>query len=132
MKRKLTKDLFAWLKEPDRLPLVLRGARQVGKTWLIKEFANLAELELYELNFERDPAAKDYFIDNDPQKILLRLQAHFNKEIIPSKSLLFLDGCLMADINPFFLILLRTGIFRYNLENMESSFCFLYIMAVYA
>lgn len=91
MKRKITKDLHGWLSQPNRKPLVIRGARQVGKTWLVREFASQANLHLFELNFERDIEAKELFIDNDPNKTILRLGAFFNKEIIPNVALLFLD-----------------------------------------
>jgi len=91
MKRKLLTDLQEWLSQPDRRPLVLRGARQVGKTWLVREFAKHAGLTLFELNFERDPDTKGFFSDNDPKKTLTRLGAFFNREIVPNRALLFLD-----------------------------------------
>jgi len=43
-------ELDAWLKGPNRKPMVLRGARQVGKTWLVRDFAAWNNLKLIELN----------------------------------------------------------------------------------
>jgi predicted AAA+ superfamily ATPase len=48
--------LDAWLDSQDRRPIVLRGARQVGKTWLVRDLARRARRELVEVNLERDPA----------------------------------------------------------------------------
>ena len=47
--------LDRWLNRKNRKPLVLRGARQVGKTWLIRDFAHRHERHLIELNLERSP-----------------------------------------------------------------------------
>jgi predicted AAA+ superfamily ATPase len=55
MFRSQTALLDRWLLDPRRRPLVLRGARQVGKTWLVRELAARSGRELVELNFERDP-----------------------------------------------------------------------------
>jgi len=55
MERILTRGLLAWLGQQDRKPLVLRGARLVGKTWLARDLADRGGHQLVELNFERDP-----------------------------------------------------------------------------
>jgi len=91
MQRKITKYLQHWHQQSDRKPLIIRGARQVGKTWLAKNFAKQQNLNLLELNFERDPKLISLFKDNDPSKFLLQLTAFFNKPINPTESLLFLD-----------------------------------------
>ena len=81
-----------WLLEDGRLPLIVRGARQVGKTWIVRELAARHNLALIELNFEDNPVFKTLFISNDPQQILLNLSNLPGiKEIDPKKSLLFLD-----------------------------------------
>jgi len=51
MDRKAIKNLQLWHKQLDRKPLIIRGARQVGKTWLVKHFAKQQNLTLLELNF---------------------------------------------------------------------------------
>lgn len=91
MFRKALHFLKQWAEGPSRKPLVVRGARQVGKTWLVREFAKLAQLDLIEINFELDPAKKDYFVENDPQKALLHLEVMLGRRIILEKTLLFLD-----------------------------------------
>lgn len=91
MKRKYLKDLQAWIKGSLCKPLVIRGARQVGKTWLVRHFAEEQNLQLIELNFEKRPELASFFETNDPKAILLNLESAFGVKIEPSKSLLFLD-----------------------------------------
>ena len=61
VKRLLSSELDAWLLAPGRKPLVLRGARQVGKTWIVRDLALRHDLELVEINFERDPSLERAF-----------------------------------------------------------------------
>lgn len=91
MNRMLLKNLQKWLISANRKPLVIRGARQVGKTWLVKHFANLAGKQIIELNFEKQPSYASLFTSNNPQHILLNLSAHFNQKIDVEKCILFLD-----------------------------------------
>lgn len=91
MKRNRTAFLNQWLKSSDRKPLVIRGARQVGKTWLVRDLAHIENLELIELNFEKKPQLATLFSGNDPQQIILNLSAAFNTSIDIKRSLLFLD-----------------------------------------
>jgi predicted AAA+ superfamily ATPase len=98
MKRFLEDYLSSWLTSNDRKPLVLRGARQVGKTWLVRHLAKTQKKELIELNFEKHPEFISYFASNDPKIILLNLSAHFNKPIHPDECLLFLDEIQAAPV----------------------------------
>ena len=91
MKREPEARLEAWLASPDRRPLVLRGIRQVGKTWLVRELASRSGRRLVEINFERDPALKRLFSANDPRRILGELSIALATDIDPEHSLLFLD-----------------------------------------
>lgn len=91
MDRILQAYLKKWLSSTDRRPLVIRGARQVGKTWLVRHFAQIGGRKLIELNFERQPALVSLFNSNDPQQILLNLSTILGQEIAPDNSLLFLD-----------------------------------------
>ena len=70
MERVASSPLASWLEDPHRRPLVLRGARQVGKTWLVRDLAARTGRDLVELNFERDPQLKRHFASNDPTRIL--------------------------------------------------------------
>lgn len=71
--------------------MVIRGARQVGKTWLVRDFAERNKLKLIELNFERLPNLADLFSDNDPAEILRNIEAELSTTIKPDSSLLFWD-----------------------------------------
>lgn len=91
MKRKYLHYLNDWLLSADRKPLVIRGARQVGKTWLARHFCELQEKRLIELNFEKQPQMASLFESNDPKRILIELGASLGEVIDPHKCLLFLD-----------------------------------------
>lgn len=92
MERTCIPFLLNWLKSSDRLPLVIRGARQVGKTWLVRHLADLEKLRLIELNFEDQKELASTFSSNDPKVILKNLEEILGIERIdPRKSLLFLD-----------------------------------------
>jgi hypothetical protein len=91
VKRSIFHQLDAWLADPGRRPLVLRGVRQVGKTWLVRDLAARSSRALVEINFERDPALKRHFAANDPQRILGELSLALGAEVTPARSLLFLD-----------------------------------------
>jgi predicted AAA+ superfamily ATPase len=91
VKRSISAALQRWLARPGRKPLVLRGARQVGKTWLARDLAARSNLTLVELNFERDPRLARHFESNDPRHILSELALALDVQIVPGKALLFLD-----------------------------------------
>jgi predicted AAA+ superfamily ATPase len=91
VQRTISDSLERWLLDPGRRPLVLRGARQVGKTWLVRDLARRCGRDLIELNFERDPGQKRWFSGNDPRRILGELSLALNREITPDRSILFLD-----------------------------------------
>lgn len=91
MKREASDRLDHWLRESDRKPLVLRGARQTGKTWIVRDLATRNNRELIEVNFERNPEFSDHFSGKDPVKVLQRLSAEFGHTIEPHSALLFLD-----------------------------------------
>ena len=91
MERTLLSYLNTWLAATDRKPLVIRGARQVGKTWLVRRFSEISGKRLIELNFEKQPTYASLFTSNDPQQILLNLSAVSNQEIDIQNCLLFLD-----------------------------------------
>ncbi|MEI7947980.1 MAG: AAA family ATPase [bacterium] len=91
MKRLVEQELLQWKKSSRRKPLVLRGARQVGKTWLVeqvlaKDFEGFVKIDL-----EKRRDLHSVFGDNlDPKRILNLLELATGK-IIPGKTLLFLD-----------------------------------------
>lgn len=92
MKRFCLNHLQSWLIAKDRKPLVIRGARQVGKTWLVRHFAKNNQKQLIELNLEKQPRLASLFHSNDPAQILLNLSAEFGLHNIAAEaSLLFID-----------------------------------------
>ncbi len=71
MKRKAIQDLIDWKSNPDRKPLVLKGARQVGKTWLMREFAKTHYKNYVYFNFDEEEELKSIFSSNkSPQRII--------------------------------------------------------------
>lgn len=91
MKRKQLSYLQEWLASSHRRPLVIRGARQVGKTWLVRHFAKSRNRHLIEINLEKKPQMASLFDSNDPKQILINLSASLNATIDPQTCLLFLD-----------------------------------------
>jgi predicted AAA+ superfamily ATPase len=91
MKRDHTPFLINWLRSNTRKPLVIRGARQVGKTWLIRDLAHSQEHQLIELNFEKRPDLASLFSSNDPKEVLINIETSMNRTIEPTKAILFLD-----------------------------------------
>ncbi len=91
MKRSCMKFLREWLYEEDRVPLVIRGARQVGKTYIVQQLAKQEGKKLIEVNLEEDPHLADSFASNKPKIILEKLQGALETTIDPHKSLLFID-----------------------------------------
>lgn len=91
MERDLLLSLQDWLNSSNRKPLVIRGARQVGKTWLVRRLAQWQNRRLIELNFEKKPQLAQLFISNDLKEILLNLSTVYNQPIISQDCLLFLD-----------------------------------------
>ena len=93
MERLYLRNLLSWLEKPKRKPLIMRGARQVGKTWLVRQLAKKSGMELIELNFEKNPELIKLFNTNDVKQILrlLETSTFWGKRIIPGKHLLFLD-----------------------------------------
>lgn len=91
MKRAASDELSAWLESDGRKPLIIRGARQVGKTWLVRNLARTSGLDLVELNFEQNPLAARWFSSNEPDQILGELSLALGRDVVPGKSLLFLD-----------------------------------------
>jgi predicted AAA+ superfamily ATPase len=92
MYRKVYEELIAWKSSPRRKPLVLKGARQVGKTWLMREFGGNAYDDSVYISFDKDADAVKIFDETkDPQLILERFGLLRGKTILPEKTLIILD-----------------------------------------
>jgi len=92
MKRTLMESLVAWKNKPERMPLILYGTRQVGKTWLIKEFGVRYFDDTLYINFEIDTTlAKDFETNLDPARLINLLEAFTGRTIIADKTLIVFD-----------------------------------------
>ena len=92
MKRKLYNALIEWKNDPDRKPLVLEGARQVGKTWLLKEFGKNEFKNLVYVNCHDDERMQNLFQqDLHVERIMQALQAFSGQPIITGETLIFID-----------------------------------------
>lgn len=91
MKRDLIEYLETWKDNSERKPLLLKGARQVGKSYLAKEMGKKFE-NFVEINFEFKPGLNTLFKrDLDPKRIVRDLSIVTGEDIVPGKTLLFLD-----------------------------------------
>ena len=92
MQRKALVQLLDWKKSPRRKPLILKGARQVGKTWLMKEFGRLNYEKAFYFSFEREEELFHIFEKNkDPLRIIDQLGTIYNDKIEPEKHLIIFD-----------------------------------------
>lgn len=92
MKRFAIKELEKWKDSPRRKPLIIEGARQVGKTWLVKEFASSHYRNMVYVNFEKQIYLRNIFqTDFDINRILTALKAATHEEIVSGETLIFLD-----------------------------------------
>ena len=99
MERALMKELRRWKASPRRKPLVLKGARQVGKTWLMKELGRQCYAKTAYVNFDRNPRMKQVFDqDLDIERILMAipLRAYLEEN---AYKLFFLDIGLLGAIS---------------------------------
>ena len=92
MKRIIYNELLNWKASPRRKPLIIYGARQVGKTWVLKEFGKNEYKDTIYINFDTDKEVYKYFADKiSPDYIIAGLTVHFGKKIVPSDTLLIFD-----------------------------------------
>lgn len=92
MKRRLFDDLVAWKAKGNRLPLILQGARQVGKSWLLQEFGKQCYENVVHINLEANKSARDLFEgDLIPSRLISYLETLVGQAILPDKTLLILD-----------------------------------------
>ena len=84
--------LYKWKEKYNRKPLIIRGARQVGKTWLMKEFANKAYKSHAYINFDNNIQIKQLFLqDLNVDRLIMGLELYTGKKIVPSETLIIFD-----------------------------------------
>jgi uncharacterized protein len=100
MKRFVDKYLLKWKNNEPRMPLLIRGARQVGKTHAVVHLGKTFE-DFIEINFEQRPQFQAIFEkDLEPERIVRELTVHFRRPITPGRTLLFFDE-IQASENAF-------------------------------
>ena len=92
MKRFIMDELIKWKNSEDRKPLIVRGARQVGKTYILKEFGNENYENIAYFNFDHDTLLADLFLNTkDPKRIIEQLSLVNNKKINSANTLIIFD-----------------------------------------
>ena len=92
MKRKILKSLVEWKTDEERKPLIVNGARQVGKTYILEKFGNEHFENVIYLNMEIEGDVRN-FIEKElsPRKIIQFIESTKRQEIVPEKTLIFFD-----------------------------------------
>lgn len=91
MKRKIYNKIVEWKLSPRRKPLILKGARQVGKSWILKEFGRNEYEHTAYISFDNEPLAKSIFIDYDVTRILRNIEAITKVPVKPGSTLIIMD-----------------------------------------
>ena len=92
MRRTAMEKLVAWKSSDERKPMVLKGARQVGKTWLMKEFGRNYYKSFVYFNFDEEDELKSIFETNkNPQRIIELLSMIAGEKIYPEDTLIIFD-----------------------------------------
>jgi predicted AAA+ superfamily ATPase len=98
MERSVIKQLAAWKDNPHKKPLILKGVRQCGKTWLLREFGEKYYTDMAYFSFEgNDPLNALFEGDLDPRRIITELGVHRQKSIEPGKTLIIIDEIQFCD-----------------------------------
>ncbi|NQZ59963.1 MAG: AAA family ATPase [Lentisphaeraceae bacterium] len=90
MQRLLKNSLVEWRYKRNRKPLILRGARQVGKSWLLKDFGENFK-NFHYLNFERNDDFHKAFIDLNPSEVIRKIEIISKRKINIENDLLIFD-----------------------------------------
>jgi predicted AAA+ superfamily ATPase len=98
MKRLLIQEMIVWKNTKNRKPLIIQGARQVGKTWLMKEFGKQEFEQVVYLNFESSSRLNNLFsADFNIERIIAVIEIETNQKIIAETTLLIFDEIQEVD-----------------------------------
>jgi len=149
MYRKKIKELKTWKLNPNKKPLIVQGARQVGKTWLIKEFGKTEFKQTVYVNFEKEIRLQNLFLqDLNPKRIIATLEAFFMTKIQSDNTLIVFDEIQSApkgltslkyfcEDAPEYYVVASDSLLGMNLHNKISfpvgkvNFLFMYPMNFY-
>ena len=92
MYRTAIEKLYRWKESKHRKPLIIEGARQVGKTWLMKEFGNKAYEDTVYINFDSNSVMAELFsYDLDTDRLIMGIEMYAGKKINPGSTLIIFD-----------------------------------------
>ena len=92
MYRTAIETLFRWKQSKHRKPLIIEGARQVGKTWLMREFGRTSYKDTFYINFDNNNQMKNLFSnDMDIERIVTGIEIYSGRKINPAEALLIFD-----------------------------------------
>lgn len=92
MERLLMNELVKWKNKKNRKPLIIQGARQVGKTWIMKEFGKRYYDHVVYINFENNDRMRDVFeMDFDMERIISAIKVEYGKMFDADNTLLIFD-----------------------------------------
>ena len=92
MYRYAIEELFKWKEKPIRKPMIIHGARHVGKTWLMKEFGKKAYVNIVYINFENNSIMSDLFsYDLDVHRLVKGIEVYTDQIIYPDNTLIIFD-----------------------------------------
>ena len=92
MKRKITEKLIAWKNNVNHKPLILQGARQVGKSYTLEEFGKAYYNNYVRVSLDLVPDVRNFLKENiNPLEIIAYLESLYNTRIIPHETLIILD-----------------------------------------
>ena len=100
MDRKITDHLIEWKNRPDHKPLILQGARQVGKSHILEEFGRNHYRNYVRVSLDLVPEVRNFLKDNiNPLEVIAYLESLYNERITPHDTLIILDeiqDCMRA------------------------------------
>ena len=93
IKRDILETFLRWKESPRRKPMLLQGARQIGKTWAVERFGKEQYKYFVKFDLDRSPEVIDAFrISKEPSRIIKELQAYSEVPLLPGETLIFIDG----------------------------------------
>ena len=149
MYRSKIKQLKEWKLSHNRKPLIIQGARQVGKTWLIQEFGKTEFKQMVYVNFEDETRLQDLFLqDLNPKRIITTLEMFFQTKVVAENTLIVFDEIQSAQKGltslkyfcenaPEYYVIASDSLLGMNLHNKVSfpvgkvDFLYLYPMSFY-
>ena len=92
IKRDIIETFQNWKESPRRKPMLLQGARQIGKTWAVEQFGKTCYEHFVKFDLDRSPEIIDAFrVSKEPARVIKELQAYSDAPLLPDKTLIFFD-----------------------------------------